>query len=602
MAENLNVSGVHNNGKAELSVGLRDSRFVIKRNTDGNITIVNPITGKKETLDVISSPSTEGEVSNIPCVSIHDDLGSVIPEVDELYLIKYHDMPYGNDPTLISDKVFYRMRIGDGVTPLSKLHNINNVESGTGEGSIILVDPTYDNGKDDEESANNEASGRYGVSLGRYIYNAANAAVALNSSNTITTEGENSFVANENNIANAKNNFIGGMNNNSDGELAAILGSFIENLGLHSVLFGNNNFVGKNGINIRMLGNWLKSNSPNEKGQIILGTYNAEDNDALIILGSGTSENDRKNSIVVKRDGTIVIEGNTVINNNPFDIEKILEMSKFMTDMENATKDSAIPLCVYVDIFGNYSFAPMPGSLKETLYTFKLASGGGHSDVTSANAADYTEYPASGTSDRQWAYLGTTENISNSKGQFSTFNATNSVFLMGGFDIWTAFKINVTDPGSYSIMLDYLEHSRGISFETYLIPFTEEMKIEFSPDNINTYGTLMPYSGNAVYRTEAKLFSNLTSIAGAKPLCEAIDSVYKNQTETMIYDKKIGAVNFSAGEYLLLFRCLSNRSSGNLRLANIKLAKFESTQNEIKIGNTILTEDKVNKLLALIED
>jgi len=66
------------------------------------------------------------------------------------------------------------------------------------------------------------------------------------------------------------------------------------------ILRGNNEHIRNNG-NI-ILGSNLKTRKQN---QIVLGQYNIQDDDALFILGGGTSENDRRNILVVDSNGTL---------------------------------------------------------------------------------------------------------------------------------------------------------------------------------------------------------------------------------------------------------------------------------------------------------
>ena len=66
------------------------------------------------------------------------------------------------------------------------------------------------------------------------------------------------------------------------------------------VLKSNNDSPSYNG-NI-MLGSNLRTRKEN---QIILGQYNKQDDDALFILGGGTSEQDRRNILVVDSTGTL---------------------------------------------------------------------------------------------------------------------------------------------------------------------------------------------------------------------------------------------------------------------------------------------------------
>lgn len=66
------------------------------------------------------------------------------------------------------------------------------------------------------------------------------------------------------------------------------------------ILRGNNRTIRNNGNVI--LGSNLTTRKQN---QIILGQYNIQDDDALFILGGGTSETDRRNVLVVDSNGTL---------------------------------------------------------------------------------------------------------------------------------------------------------------------------------------------------------------------------------------------------------------------------------------------------------
>jgi hypothetical protein len=66
------------------------------------------------------------------------------------------------------------------------------------------------------------------------------------------------------------------------------------------ILRGNNSSPRNNG-NV-LLGNHLVTKKQN---QILLGQFNKEDNDALLIIGGGTSETDRHNVLTVSSDGTV---------------------------------------------------------------------------------------------------------------------------------------------------------------------------------------------------------------------------------------------------------------------------------------------------------
>lgn len=66
------------------------------------------------------------------------------------------------------------------------------------------------------------------------------------------------------------------------------------------ILRGNNNSPRNNGNVI--LGNHLNTRRQN---QVLLGQYNKQDNDALLIIGGGTSETDRRNVLTVSSDGVV---------------------------------------------------------------------------------------------------------------------------------------------------------------------------------------------------------------------------------------------------------------------------------------------------------
>ena len=58
-----------------------------------------------------------------------------------------------------------------------------------------------------------------------------------------------------------------------------------------------------------------KFTSVNGEAQFVCGKYNAEEEDALFIVGCGSNENDRRNAIVVKADGSVSILNNVLFAN-----------------------------------------------------------------------------------------------------------------------------------------------------------------------------------------------------------------------------------------------------------------------------------------------
>ncbi|MBQ7976338.1 MAG: hypothetical protein IJ300_11690, partial [Clostridia bacterium] len=84
-----------------------------------------------------------GNGSGAILISVHDELyKEIVPEDGQVYVVKYHDMPYGEDPNLISDEVYYQMKIGDGETYLAELPVV--AEDLTPYAKTEYVDKTVD--------------------------------------------------------------------------------------------------------------------------------------------------------------------------------------------------------------------------------------------------------------------------------------------------------------------------------------------------------------------------------------------------------------------------------------------------------------------------
>ena len=254
-------------------------------------------------------------------ISVHDEAyKTLVPADGAVYVVKFHDMPYGEDPSLISPEVFYRIKIGDGTRTLAELPVISNIQAGNGAGSIRNVDPTYDGGDDGLEAANNIADGQYGVAFGKYLKNRGKAAAAFNYSNEITENGQRSFVVNMKNLADAGRVFISGYNNTVKGIGGGIYGGSSNTIeanaknpsGNHqgTIVGGSGNKLLGYALYSILVGNHLISDT---ERQIVLGAYNTEDPDAVLIVGCGTDETDRRNALVVKKDGTVFIKGEDAI-------------------------------------------------------------------------------------------------------------------------------------------------------------------------------------------------------------------------------------------------------------------------------------------------
>lgn len=110
--------------------------------------------------------------------------------------------------------------------------------------------------------------------------------------NAIDETGGQGDVGGYGNTLKGKNSFIRGTRNESDGE-----GNFIT--GVSNKVKGNQ----KVALGLKLISK-LTSNS-----STVLGMYNIDTENALFILGNGTSENNRKNAIVVYKNGNVEIVG-----------------------------------------------------------------------------------------------------------------------------------------------------------------------------------------------------------------------------------------------------------------------------------------------------
>ena len=543
----------------------------------------------------------DGGYSGAKLVSVHDDLTSIIPDDGEMYIVKYDNMPYGEDPNLISDAVFYRIKIGDGVTNLANLPVISNIQSGAGNGSLILVDPTYDNGDDGLEAPNNTADAQYAVSLGKYLKNSAKATVITGYSNTATEKAIRSFIGGSHNELDAPQSIIGGNQNKvfSDGisgsGLAIVLGTGHEYHGYASLMAGEECYLGSAASHTHLFGRGLKSNVPD---QTVLGTYNVEDINALLIFGCGYSDSSRENAFIVRNNGKVEFAKDITISGKSFNPNDALVAKEFVQTLNNATKDSLVPYNLSVNIDGSYLFKPVDGYLKENDFNFKL--NGYLGDTTVADGLSYTEYPPEGSnSTRQWATLGSTGNTSNSAGLYMHL-FTDYMLMPLYTGNWVAFKVKIPEAGMYSVVADYWAMPKGSIVETYLMPLTEEVETEFAPDNEDTYGVCTSSGNGAItVREGAKKFDELTSVDGV----ESIGTLNTVGTKAKVAGKKIGAKELFKGEYVLLFREIgASNDCRNFALSNITLTKFEEYTDAIKVGETTLTESTLSDMLGHREE
>ena len=537
-----------------------------------------------------------GNGNGVPVISVHDELyKEIVPEDGQVYVVKYHDMPYGEDPSLISDKIFYRLRIGDGVTPLCDIPNFSNIVAGTGNGSAILVDPTYDNGDDGLEAPNNIAAAQYAVALGKYLKNYGKASAVFGYSNE--NHAARAFVAGMSNLVTeeAVRAFVTGYKNTVKGLGAAVLGGYNTVEAQSGKVIGASNTLLANAISTILMGRYLTSDTAE---QIVLGKYNETDPDASLIIGCGTSKADRKNAFVVKNDGTVLIGGEEY---SPEATEELLRAyaESFLTETE-----------MYLNESGELTLKPADGELKLVEHLKFLKNG--HSDVAGGDMNQYTEYPTDDSeSDRAWAYLGNTSKSSYSNGFFANVGGSYAQIAMSPKDTWTAFKLKGSNlkEGICSVLIDYVAvPTQNAVIEVYMLPMTDEMQEEFAPDNIETYGTTASADdGTArLVRVEPfKLFPELTSIAGAEPIgkfCITSESDGAITIEDKAFDMKLGTINVTEEnadkEWLILFRNDCSAATATLRLKSLGFTKFEPRTDAIKVGDTVLTEEELLAIKA----
>lgn len=206
-------TGVLAEGKTSIYVGET-------KPTDTDIKVWIDTDGRADFEDGVFIPDIDiGSIATV--VSSRDDLASIIPEKDQLYIIKYESLPYCNadGERLETTNPVYITKIGDGIHNLTELPTTQNLIPGNeGEGSVVqfLESELYEV-TDEGTTPRSTATGKGAVSFGRYnrvlaregaAFNYSNTvlarnAFAANSSNTIEAAATSSFVAGHRNIAKA---------------------------------------------------------------------------------------------------------------------------------------------------------------------------------------------------------------------------------------------------------------------------------------------------------------------------------------------------------------------------------------------------------------
>ena len=300
----------------------------------------------------ISSGTTEKETI-FHTVENEDDrvaLRSVIPADKEYHIIMYKNVPYfdGEGNKLETAHPLYVTKIGDGVHNLSELLPLQNLTSGNSEeeGTTIqfLESELYEIANSGVNTTRSTVTGKGSVAFGRYNTVHGRESFATNYNNTVN--GKWSAAFNQNNTIEAADSSIGkksenlfvagGTNNKISGDQGAVLGSANKSNGTHYVILGDNNTLGDSANFVRVLGKGLNSNAVE---QILIGTFNAEDNNARVIIASGDSTSNPRNSIVIKKDGGIEIDGGITHNGNITGSSTIIAKT---LKSNNATIDNTI--------------------------------------------------------------------------------------------------------------------------------------------------------------------------------------------------------------------------------------------------------------------
>ena len=149
-------------------------------------------------------------------------------------------------------------------------------------------------------------------------------------------------------------NSIDGEHNNTFGTGHTIKGKASTAMGQNGTIEGNLDFLGgdrgnitgrcdfgygtdvfMSGQNSGAIGYALRSVGDN---QFVLGQYNADDAEALLIIGSGEGESSRQNAFVVKKDGNVYINNAKLIKLTQSDKDKI--DSFYSSGFDNTTINS----------------------------------------------------------------------------------------------------------------------------------------------------------------------------------------------------------------------------------------------------------------------
>ena len=252
------------------------------------------------------------DLNGATLISVHNEqYNTIVPEDGEMYIVKYDNLPIADEDgnVIISEKCVYATKVGDGTTTLDKLPPISHLSSGDGEGSLIqfVEEEAYgfeQNGK--HYYPRPVASGYSSSAFGRYTEVRANHGFAANYANKITPAGLSAFATGQYNKIDAAGAFATGFENVIKGNFGAVFGGNNVNEALRGIVTGFKNWLYSDGVNSFLSGEGLVGNSSN---QFIIGKYNEENSEAVLIIGNGVNNNNRSNSFVIYKDGSYEING-----------------------------------------------------------------------------------------------------------------------------------------------------------------------------------------------------------------------------------------------------------------------------------------------------
>lgn len=215
----------------------------------------------------------------------------------------------------------------------------------------------------------NTASGESSTAIGRW--NTVSGLVGFVGGQSNNAKGDYAFVAGANNLVDTgvANASVFGLNNKvyAGGSLVAGNNNTISKTGIYATAFGSGNEIA--GISAFAAGQGLKTT---QNRQIAFGQFNNPMDDALLIVGNGTSAEARNNALVVKKDSIII--GDTELSAETINDVKQMIM---VNELENLVNAPIAPVAVYEGA-ANYAvtssgklFCKLNDSLTTAIYEVK---------------------------------------------------------------------------------------------------------------------------------------------------------------------------------------------------------------------------------------